>query len=223
MTGASIRTASRDLSQLVELERLVRDGGDGQRRRLRLGVTACVPTRFRLPAGRRRGERVADEIPKPGQLFVVVIQNGQAPEPAGGKVIATLRAVEPVDVLENLWRQASRLMSWLIRARLTPCLRASSAAFFTSPASSIRRHSRARRRASMIRGRVARSLRPRGPQAWPAASGDGTQAETAVFSVVSAWHATFSVSGPVERGPSSGGKSEGRRWFWKRRGPPARC
>ena len=29
MTGACIRTASRDLSQLVELERLVRDGGTG--------------------------------------------------------------------------------------------------------------------------------------------------------------------------------------------------
>ena len=48
----------------------------------------------------------------------------------------------------------------------------------------------------MIRGRVARSLRARGPQAWPAASGDGTQAETAVFSVVSAWHATFSGMPP---------------------------
>ena len=97
----------------------------------------------------------------------------------------------------------SRLMSWLIRARLTPCLRASSAAFLTSPVSINRRHSRARLRASMMRGRVARSARARGPQAWPAASGDGTQRDSPGSAGDSAWHAEPADSGPVERAPSS--------------------
>ena len=58
----------------------------------------------------------------------------------------------------------SGLRSRLTRARVTPCRRASAAAFLIAPVSISRRHSRARVRASMIRGRLARAARARGPQ-----------------------------------------------------------
>ena len=117
----------------------------------------------------------------------------------------------------------SRLISWLIRARLTLCLRASSAAFLTSPASIIRHHSRARPRSSIIRGRVARTARVRGPQAWPATSGDGRQRISSVFAGTLGWPAACSGWGPLERWPSSGCKGNGPRCLLERRGPPARC
>ena len=116
----------------------------------------------------------------------------------------------------------SRLRSWLTRARVTPCRRASAAAFLTAPVSISRRHARARVRASIIRGRRARAARPRGPQAWPATAEDGTQQDSSVFAGTSGWHAAPSGRGPLERGPSSGCTSDGPHGFVERRGPPAR-
>ena len=116
----------------------------------------------------------------------------------------------------------SRLKSWLTRARVTPCRRASSAAFLTSPVSIIRRHARARVSASRIRGRLARAARARGPQAWPAASGDGTQPQSVGFTGDAGWHAAASGNGPQERGPSPGPASDDRCVVPEVRTPPAR-
>ena len=54
-----------------------------------------------------------------------------------------------------------------------------------------------------------------GASTWPAASGDGTQQDSSLIHPV--WG-----SGPLERGSSSGCKSEGPRCLLERRGPPAR-
>ena len=115
-------------------------------------------------------------------LFVAVVGCAPGAEPSD----------EPAD---EAGARRSKLMIWLTRARVTPCRRARSAAFLTSRVSISRCHSRARLRASIIRGRVARSARARGPQAWPAASGDGTQPDSPGFAGDSAWHAAPAGSG----------------------------
>ena len=71
----------------------------------------------------------------------------------------------------------------------------------------------------MIRGREARLARACGPQAWPAASGDGTQWSSSTLAGCFLWPArTVAGSGPLERAPSSGYKREGPRCIFERRG-----
>ena len=171
----------------------------------------------------RRGRGAADQVPERARC-----SSGSSRT----VIFRSLRAVRwrapSVPLRPSMYARISgasrrRPRSWLTRARVTPYRRASSAAFFASPAAIIRCHTRARPRSSMILGRSARSARARGPQAWPAASGDGPQPICPAFARGCGWPALLLGRGPLERGPSSGCRGKAPRGLCERRGPPARC
>ena len=117
--------------------------------------------------------------------------------------------LKTVDVLEDLRRQAQQAQE-LAHAGAGHPVPAGECRGVLDPrwCQSACRHPRARVRASMIRGRMARSRR-----GWHAAR---------FRSVCRYFHAAPPGRGSLNQGPSSGRTTEGPRDRRKRRGPPAR-
>ena len=168
--------------------------------------------------GRRRVPPVTDQMAESRPLSVVVSQGGNVSERARGEKEAPLRTVEPVDVREDVGRQTEQAQELADpgTGHAVPASQFGGVLDLAGDDHLLPRPG-AGERIDDPWARVAR-----GPSTWPAASGDGTQQESPSFTGDDAWHAALSGRGPLERAPSSGGKSDGLRWLLEDRGPPGR-